>query len=102
MENDEDMEIDPAISASMGFSSFGTQPGKRRKIDSHDNSDDRSVQGAKNPSKGKGVSSSLSGQNTDKNTSRPGDVHGGMQRTGVVATTQGGPPMAVDARSTLR
>jgi len=32
----EDMEIDPAIAAAMGFSGFGAQPAKKRKFDSND------------------------------------------------------------------
>ncbi|KAH9841310.1 yellowish-green 1 (ayg1) [Teratosphaeria destructans] len=31
-----DMDIDPAIAAAMGFSGFGTQPGKKRKFDAND------------------------------------------------------------------
>ena len=36
MEENEDMEIDPAVAAAMGFSGFGTQLGKKRKFSPND------------------------------------------------------------------
>jgi hypothetical protein len=36
MEGEEDMDIDPAIAAAMGFASFGTKPGDKRKYNSKD------------------------------------------------------------------
>jgi hypothetical protein len=33
MDREDDMEIDPALAAAMGFSGFGVQPGKKRKYD---------------------------------------------------------------------
>ena len=36
MEGEEDMDIDPAIAAAMGFASFGTKPGEKRKYNSND------------------------------------------------------------------
>ena len=36
MEGEEDMEIDPSIAAAMGFSSFGSKPGEKRKYNSND------------------------------------------------------------------
>ena len=36
MNDAEDMEIDPAMAAAMGFSSFGTKPGAKRKYHSND------------------------------------------------------------------
>jgi hypothetical protein len=36
MEGEEDMGIDPAIAAAMGFASFGTKPGEKRKYNSND------------------------------------------------------------------
>ena len=34
MADDEDVELDPAIAEAMGFSGFGAQPGKKRKLNS--------------------------------------------------------------------
>lgn len=36
MEDDGDIEIDPAVAAAMGFSGFGSQPGKKRKFNPND------------------------------------------------------------------
>ncbi|KAF2770372.1 hypothetical protein EJ03DRAFT_66664 [Teratosphaeria nubilosa] len=36
MDETGDMDVDPAIAAAMGFSGFGTQPGKKRKFDAKD------------------------------------------------------------------
>ena len=36
MEAGEDIDIDPAIAAAMGFASFGTKPGEKRKYNSND------------------------------------------------------------------
>jgi hypothetical protein len=36
MEGDEDMEIDPSIAAAMGFSSFGSKSGEKRKYNPSD------------------------------------------------------------------
>lgn len=36
MDAEDDMEIDPAIAAAMGFSSFGIRPGQKRKFDAND------------------------------------------------------------------
>lgn len=35
MAENDDLEIDPAIAEAMGFSSFGMQPGKRRKLNAN-------------------------------------------------------------------
>lgn len=36
MEGEENMDIDPAIATAMGFASFGTKPGGKRKYNSND------------------------------------------------------------------
>ncbi len=36
MEGEEEMDIDPAIAAAMGFASFGTKPGEKRKYNPSD------------------------------------------------------------------
>jgi hypothetical protein len=36
MDGEEDMEIDPSIAAAMGFSSFGSKLGEKRKYNSND------------------------------------------------------------------
>lgn len=54
MTDNDDFNIDPAIAEAMGFSGFGTQPGKKRKFDANDAVVDPDVKGQ---ASGKGANS---------------------------------------------
>ena len=58
MDDEESMEIDPAMAAAMGFSSFGMKPGAKRKYHSNDGFVDPAV-----PSQTKAVEKDQSSHN---------------------------------------
>lgn len=62
MEGDGDMEIDPTIAAAMGFSSFGSKPGEKRKYNSNDSYVDPAISTQKQDP---GPSSSRPGKTID-------------------------------------
>ena len=71
MEDNEDMEIDPAVAAAMGFSSFGSQPAKKRKFNPNYGFVDPTVPGTQQESKGKGANSTVLGVRIAKNAATP-------------------------------
>lgn len=62
MDDADDMDIDPALAAAMGFSGFGTQPNnKKRKFNTNEGFVDPEI--GKSDSKGKGKGKAATGAN---------------------------------------
>lgn len=69
MDEDDDMEIDPAIAEAMGFAGFGAQ--KKRKFNPDDGFVDPAASNSRKPGKGKGANSTPLGQNNTKSPAHP-------------------------------
>lgn len=89
MDDNADLEMDPAIAEAMGFSGFGMQPGKKRKFDAQDSFVDPDLKqkaiSAKSHNKGKGANDTPLGIRLAQETTGAGNTNASRADSGDAA-----------------